>query len=207
MKRDLKRALSEALRELRADREESMSQEALANEIGMDRSYWGDIERGERNVTLFSLYQLARGLGVTPLHLLTAIDKHYRALRQKPQREAAVARLIEFIDRSPNMMWISGPSRECVHVNRLVLEYTGRALAEIQGKGWSDDLHPEDLARHMALNQKAFAARRPYRDQYRYRKANGEYGWVAQEAVPQFSSRGVFLGFLGTLIPIDKPKR
>ena len=80
LKRRLQRALSNAVRELRAQEGDKSSQEALANEIGMDRSYWGDIERGERNVTLFSLWQLARGLEVAPARLVRTIDKHLRLL-------------------------------------------------------------------------------------------------------------------------------
>ena len=79
-KRRLQRALSNAVRELRAQGDDKTSQEAIANEIGMDRSYWGDIERGERNVTLFSLWQLALGLEVAPARLVRTIEKHFRLL-------------------------------------------------------------------------------------------------------------------------------
>lgn len=41
-----------------------MSQEGLAHEAGLDRSYVGQVERGERNVTLDNIYRLAGALKV-----------------------------------------------------------------------------------------------------------------------------------------------
>jgi len=46
------------------------SQEALALEAGLDRSYVGAVERGERNPTLASVERLAGALGVEVAELL-----------------------------------------------------------------------------------------------------------------------------------------
>jgi transcriptional regulator with XRE-family HTH domain len=47
-----------------------VSQEHFANDIKMDRSYFGSIERGERNVSLENICLIAKGLGVPPAELL-----------------------------------------------------------------------------------------------------------------------------------------
>jgi transcriptional regulator with XRE-family HTH domain len=39
-----------------------MSQEGLAHEAGLDRSYVGRIERGEHNLTIVALIRLARAM-------------------------------------------------------------------------------------------------------------------------------------------------
>jgi transcriptional regulator with XRE-family HTH domain len=39
-----------------------LSQEGLANEAGLDRSYVGRIERGEHNLTFVSLVRLCRAM-------------------------------------------------------------------------------------------------------------------------------------------------
>ncbi|MEM6858617.1 MAG: helix-turn-helix transcriptional regulator [Pseudomonadota bacterium] len=49
---------------IRTKRKElGMSQEGLANEAGLDRSYVGRIERGEHNLTFVSLVRLCRAMG------------------------------------------------------------------------------------------------------------------------------------------------
>lgn len=42
-----------------------MSQENLAEECELDRSYLGSVERGERNVTILTLERIIKVLGVT----------------------------------------------------------------------------------------------------------------------------------------------
>ena len=45
------------------------SQEDFALEIGLDRTYMGGIERGERNVALLNIRKIARGLHITEKEL------------------------------------------------------------------------------------------------------------------------------------------
>jgi transcriptional regulator with XRE-family HTH domain len=51
------------------------SQEKLAFEAGLDRSYVGGIERGERNITFASLCLIARALGTDVGSLTTGLPK------------------------------------------------------------------------------------------------------------------------------------
>lgn len=51
-------------------KEQNMSQEQLALLCNMDRSYLGRIERGEVNLTLEKIYELAMILKVPPQDLL-----------------------------------------------------------------------------------------------------------------------------------------
>ncbi|WP_461536016.1 helix-turn-helix domain-containing protein [Spongorhabdus nitratireducens] len=50
------------LREIR--QEQCLTQEELAHRAGLNRTYIGDIERGEKNITLASMEKLAKALGI-----------------------------------------------------------------------------------------------------------------------------------------------
>lgn len=53
-------------------REAGLSQEALAFESGLARSYLGGVERGQRNVSLVNICRIASALKVGPARLFDA---------------------------------------------------------------------------------------------------------------------------------------
>lgn len=56
---------------LRAIRKiQGLSQEALADQAGLHRTFVGAVERGERNISLDNIAKLATALEVTPSRLL-----------------------------------------------------------------------------------------------------------------------------------------
>lgn len=57
-------ALGEAIR--RARSQLSLSQEALAVDADLDRSYMGGIERGEHNLTVMNVVKIAGALRIQP---------------------------------------------------------------------------------------------------------------------------------------------
>lgn len=48
----------------------NLSQEALADYAGIDRSHMGKIERGERNVTLLNIVRIAEAMNCKPSDIL-----------------------------------------------------------------------------------------------------------------------------------------
>ena len=70
MKQDLK-LFGQRVRELRLAAD--LSQEELAESCGLHRTYIGGIERGERNVGVLNLLQLARALRVRPGELFADV--------------------------------------------------------------------------------------------------------------------------------------
>ncbi|KQZ59135.1 transcriptional regulator [Lysobacter sp. Root559] len=64
----LSRRLGVAVRKRRVALE--LSQDKFADVIEMHRAYYASIERGERNVTMWTLWRVAQGLGVKPSDLL-----------------------------------------------------------------------------------------------------------------------------------------
>jgi transcriptional regulator with XRE-family HTH domain len=63
--------IGQRIRALRQER--GYSQEGFAAHAGIDRSYYGAIERGERNLSVLTLLQLAYALQVEPGRLLPSL--------------------------------------------------------------------------------------------------------------------------------------
>jgi len=70
---DLNDALGRVFRELRERR--GVSQEALALECELHRTYVGQIERGLKSPTVRTLFVIAKGLGVAPSEILRRVEK------------------------------------------------------------------------------------------------------------------------------------
>lgn len=64
----IKRKFGHHVRSLRIAK--GLSQEALALASGLDRTYIGGVERGERNISIVNIFKIAGGLGVSPKDLL-----------------------------------------------------------------------------------------------------------------------------------------
>jgi transcriptional regulator with XRE-family HTH domain len=66
---DMRKLVGRNVRAVRLAR--GMTQEQLADESGFSQQYISDLERGRRNPTIVSLYELAQALHSTPVELLT----------------------------------------------------------------------------------------------------------------------------------------
>ena len=62
------------VRQLRKNR--GWSQEEFAHRVGLDRSYMGGVERGERNVSLENICLIAKALEVAPAELFQGWEGH-----------------------------------------------------------------------------------------------------------------------------------
>ena len=65
---ELSVAIGQLIRNQRT--EQKLTQESLALQCGIDRSYMGRIERGEVNLTVEKIYEIASILKVSPKDLL-----------------------------------------------------------------------------------------------------------------------------------------
>lgn len=86
-------ALGQQIRTVR--RERGFSQEGFANAVGLDRSYYGGVERGERNVAALNLMRIAVALQVEVGELFPKVqvfrslvdDASAAATEQEEQRQ------------------------------------------------------------------------------------------------------------------------
>lgn len=61
-------AMGKAVRAARKER--GISQEAAAVDVGLDRAYYGGVERAEVNISMVAFVQICCGLGIKPSEML-----------------------------------------------------------------------------------------------------------------------------------------
>ena len=74
MKETLRKALGKVVQERR--KQLALTQEQLARRSKMHRTYVSDVERGERNLSLDSIYQISRGLSTSLSQLFTQAEQY-----------------------------------------------------------------------------------------------------------------------------------
>lgn len=69
---DMRRLVGENVRRIRQDR--GLTQEQFADLSGFSQQYLSGLERGRRNPTVVTLFELATALEATPVDLLAPIE-------------------------------------------------------------------------------------------------------------------------------------
>jgi PAS domain S-box-containing protein len=119
--------------------------------------------------------------------------------QQGPEEE----RFRHLVNHAPFMLWAAGPDALCTFFNRPWLEFRGRSMSQELGNGWVEGVHPEDLERCVETYRRAFDAREQFQMEYRLRRGDGEYRWIVDTGIPQYSRDNGFLGYIGTCVEIS----
>jgi transcriptional regulator with XRE-family HTH domain len=75
-------AFGQAAREIRKER--GLSQEQAALDGGIDRAYYGHIERASKSATLRTIWRMAAALGVSPSVLFARAEQILEAQKTHP---------------------------------------------------------------------------------------------------------------------------
>jgi len=102
---------------------------------------------------------------------------------------------------------MTGTDGLCNYFNKPWLEFTSRSMEQEVGTGWIEGVHPDDVQGCFDGFLPAFHARKPFRMQYRLRRADGEYRWVIESGIPRYTGGGEFAGYIGSNIDITELKR
>jgi len=135
----------------------------------------------------------------------------YRDITERKRAEERLreseARFQTMADTAPVLIWMTGTDSLCNYFNKPWLEFTGRTMEQEVGTGWTEGVHPDDVQGCFDCFLPAFHARKPFRMEYRLRRADGEYRWVIESGIPRYTGAGEFAGYIGSNIDITELKR
>ncbi len=110
-------------------------------------------------------------------------------------------------DAAPLLLWQSGSDALYTFFNRPWLQFTGRSLEAELGDGWSNSVHPEDLASCVNCYWYAFQRQEPFRREFRLKHRDGRYRWMLDMGMPRWTENGQFAGYSGFCLDISDRKQ
>jgi PAS domain S-box-containing protein len=129
-------------------------------------------------------------------HRRAAEEAQARTLRESEFRFRMMA------DASPAMIWTSDEQQLRTWFNAAWMEFVGRKSKEEAGKGWMENIHPDDLDRCNEILSFAFNARQPFEMEYRLRHHRGDFRWILDRGTPFYDQKQKFTGYVGSCVDV-----
>jgi PAS domain S-box-containing protein len=112
-----------------------------------------------------------------------------------------------FAQAMPNHVWASPPDGQLDWFNQRVYDYSGCAAGSLNGTGWTQMVHPEDLTRAGERWASSLQSGNTYQTEFRLRRSDGAYRWHLARALPIHDAQGNISRWIGTNTDIDDERR
>lgn len=165
-------------------------------------TYAADGRNGLLETSKIPIYASDRSLiGILGIaHDVTRRHESELALRESEQHYRTLA------NGGSTLIWTSGIDKPRNYFNEPWLRFTGRTLQQEAADGWTESVHPDDLAACRETYLSAFEQHQTFSMEYRILHASGDYRWIRDDGCPRYDSRGEFLGYIGFCIDISDKK-
>lgn len=120
------------------------------------------------------------------------LEEYEAKLKESERRFRALA------DTAPMFIAMADETGNAVYFNKTWLDFTGKELDQMTGLQWLSVLHPDDAPRFERDFKAAFANQQTISQEYRFRRADGEYRWMLAVGAPRYTPDGRFSGYYGT---------
>jgi len=148
---------------------------------------------------LFDLEKNVYGIMAT-VSDVTERKEHEMAMRLSEEKFRVLG------DTLPQMIWTTDAEGRLNYASKRYFEFTGMTLDELNGIGWLNVIHPEDLMRNFPIWQEAVSKGIEYQIEHRMRKADGTYRWHLTRTVPQKDAEGNVKMWVGSTTDIHEGK-
>jgi two-component system, chemotaxis family, CheB/CheR fusion protein len=106
-------------------------------------------------------------------------------------------------DNAPVMIWMVDQDQKFTFVNKMWSFFNGDST-ELSIEDWLTKIHPADQKETLKAFNEATRKQKEFKLEYRFRRFDGQFRWILNQAVPRFEGKNVFRGFIGTCIDITE---
>jgi PAS domain S-box-containing protein len=106
----------------------------------------------------------------------------------------------------PNHVWTAPPDGLLDWFNDQVYEYSGAERGTLDGMGWTQLVHADDIGPAAAAWKESLASGALYECEFRLRRADGTYRWHLARGLPLWTATGAISRWIGTNTDIHEHK-
>jgi len=201
-------AFSVVLKRLR--KQLGVSQEVLAHEAGLDRTYISLLERGARSPSLITITRLAKSLQIRPSELLRMIESENRNHSKSGSAtngfNEEAQRLSEIINAGRIMVYACEPDSNyrMTFISSNVQHQLGFSKTDVLASAsfWKDHIHEAD--RYKVADRLPRLLKHEYQtDEYRIQTASGEWRLLTDESTLILDGAGKYKEIIGFLSDVS----
>jgi len=137
---------------------------------------------------------------------LLEAERNENEFRLMELRLASERRYRTLAQAVPHIVWTARPNGTVDYFNQRWFEYTGLSVEQAAGS-WLGILHADDSARCRTEWENAICSGEMFQAECRLRASDGAFRWHLCRAVPERSTTGQILSWVGTFTDIDEQKR
>jgi PAS domain S-box-containing protein len=134
-----------------------------------------------------------------------------RDVTERKQAEEALweseERFRNMADSSPSMMWVTEPTGQIGFANRALREFCGSDPDAAPLCNWEPLLHPDDAFQCRSAFDLAMIEQKPFRGEWRIRRADGQWRLLGTNALPRLSPDGKYMGHIGLCADITERRQ
>lgn len=140
--------------------------------------------------------------------LVVQRERANQARARAEQKILANERRFKGLVKATNSLtWCADRNLNLVEPQPEWIEFTGQSFEQSRGRGWLDAVHPEDRPELEAVVEDMCLNISNRRAEYRVRRADGQYRYMAGHAVPIFDDLGIMREWSGGLTDITDRKQ
>jgi PAS domain S-box-containing protein len=128
-----------------------------------------------------------------PTHTTSTSSNQHKERRRHPE-----AQFFDLANSLPVMIWLWECNYNCSWISTYWTEYTGLSATQSLGSAWLIAMHPEDRPGFEQAMTVGMTNRHGMRIEFRIKRNDGNYRWIALRAEPRYNKENVFEGLTGS---------
>ncbi|MGH8585652.1 MAG: PAS domain-containing sensor histidine kinase [Gammaproteobacteria bacterium] len=123
------------------------------------------------------------------------------------ERKQAEERLRFVMDSMPQKIFTAKPNGDADYFNPQWTEFSGLTFEHIREWGWTQFIHPDDVAENVRVWQQSIDTGEPFHFEHRFRRADGEYRWHISRALPMRDVQGRIVMWIGSSTDVHEQQQ